>query len=176
MTDQGVGAIGHEPLDGSRVQNPMRALIAIQRYPVLVAGLVIAATCGVALGAAVHPELSGPGSGGPRMLIPYGGARSETAAAGGGWSGSSQVAPDYVLGTDWTRRNAGAEPIAETEFLDEAETMPTDAATAARPYVSEVRTWDDDVPPPLYPSMVGNAAYADDAADASRDKGPALED
>ena len=153
----------------------MQVLVAIQRYPVLAAGLVIAAIAGVVLGGAAHPDLSGPGIGGPRMLVPFGGARAEaTATGGGGWSGSSAVAPDYVLGTDWTHPKVAAVSVADSVELYEPEAMPTDEPTW--PGASEVGTWEEPRAPPRYPSIVGNATYAEDGAGPAPDDDPLLDD
>ena len=155
----------------------MRVLIALQRYPVLAAGLVVAAIADLALGSAVHPDLSGPGIGGPRMLVPFGGARSDgVASANSGWSGSSRMAPDYVLGTDWTHPKVVPAEVAEPIEPDEAEAQSilADAREIAPPGGSAV--WDHAIPPPRYPLIAGNAVYSADASDAAPDDDPALDD
>ena len=140
----------------------MRVLIAIQRKPILVLGIVVAMIAGVALGASVRPDLAGPGAVGPRLWTAFGGARADVdVSPSSGWVGYAGAVPDYVLGTDRLRQAAIHEPALVVDEPVEADPrwVVAEAPEDLRRYAVEAGDWDDSTTSPLYPSVVGNAPY-----------------
>ena len=150
----------------------MRVLIAIQRKPILAVGIVVAMISGGTLGASVQPDLVGPGAVGPRLWTPFGGARADVEVSpDSGWAGYAGVLPDYVLGADRLRQGADHDPDPVVDEPVEAAPrwVVAEAPEDLRRYAVAAGDWDDATAPPLYPSVVGNAAYPSDSTSEPRE-------
>ena len=123
-------------------------------------GVAVAATCGVLLGAALHPDLERDRILAPQTLIAGGGQRSTAASDdNAGLARYGDHVPDYVIGTDWVRPPVStqlpvSEPQAAVIYASRAQ-LPE--RVIAQPHWSEERT-----EPVVYPSSAGGVVYEAD--------------
>lgn len=123
------------------------------------AGVAVACTAGLLMGAALRPNLDEHDAAGPQMQMGGGGPRKVFAAYDQGVGVYTGQVPDYVVGTDWTRRDAPPE-LHQAASVEEhtGDVMAYEAQDAAvevahTSYVEEPRQ------PTRYPSMSGNTDY-----------------
>jgi hypothetical protein len=123
----------------------------------IAAGVAVACTAGLLMGAALRPDLDEHDAAGPQMLMGDGGPRKVFAAYDQGMAAYSGQVPEYVVGTDWTRPRAMPEPrpVAAEDTGDVMAYAAEDAAVE----VSHASYAEEPRPAPRYPSMAGNADY-----------------
>ena len=128
----------------------------------LFSGIAMAASAGLLMGAAMKPNLRGDDRPeGPQMFLGWSAARSTGPFDdGGAYAAYQGQTPDYVVGTDWTKRPVVAtdvdyEPAPSVDYYAQAAAERTHYAQPT--YVEPPRE------PVAFPSMAGGKAYGEKA-------------
>jgi len=136
----------------------MRAILRKTDLKSLAVGVGLSAAAGLLLGAAMQPDLRGPGeTEGQQIQAGVSGVRQAPAYAAGGAAVYDGQVPDYVLGTDWLKASQ-AEAPPDMASLDEVEVIYPDDHADAEP-IAVVRWEEAPREPPHYPSIEGGVAY-----------------
>lgn len=137
----------------------MRNLILEHDLKILIGGAAVAATVGVLLGAAIHPDLAEGAAKAPQIMTASGGAREAQVVSDAGVGAYAGKVPDYVIGTDSLKPPVVATVAYEEDAPAEAgDVMAYEAPVEIRP----ARWTDEPRPAPHYPSERGNTAYGAD--------------
>lgn len=136
----------------------MRNLITNDDLKTLMQGAGAVAVAGLLMGGAMHPDLyKGDRPLGPQMLM-GGAARGASAAADPGVGVYAGAAPEYVIGTDWTRpKTPQYVRYAEAETGETGDVMAYEDTAPAQ--VTRTAWRDEPREAPSYPSERGNAYY-----------------
>jgi hypothetical protein len=141
----------------------MARLVRNDDLKTLFTGVAGMAAAGLMMGLAMQPDLDEHEVAGPQILAPGGGPRAELAAADPGIAVYKGEVPDYVYGTDWATPPEADYAEAPQADAPQADAYVTDAAVVVDqdPTPAKPVAWRDPPrEPTVYPSIVGDAAYA----------------